>query len=202
MQITLHSQTNAPQVASCTFSLKSNPENQKSSPGALRPYEPVVVVGRGCTRRIRRTGRVSSCSPHRGVCRHPIGTDSDCLNVGRRRTRHLVRCHSTRATCRAGNRAEKIAARTIGGRCNASSVLVAFIHARLDGVGLSRPTVRRSVPRASEALATVNGVGGAARVRVVPAVVAWAKSLSRRSNRGGRRGGSSGAATIGWRSIA
>jgi hypothetical protein len=120
------------QVASYII-LKHNPKIQRSSPGALRSNEPAVVSG--CTRRIRRTSRGGSCGPHCGVRRHPIGADSDCLNVARRRTRHLVRCHSTRAERRTANIAEKIAARAISGRSNASSVLVAFIHTRLDGVG-------------------------------------------------------------------
>lgn len=144
---------------------------------------------------------MSGCGPHRCVCCHFVGADSDGLNNGRW-TRYFVRCDSTRATCSASDGAEEITARAICGSRNTGGVLVADGHAGLDRVGGGLAAVRRVEGRTGEVLAAVDGVGGAVRVGVVPTAVSWAKSFGwRGDSRSGWRRNSS-AATIRRRKVA
>ena len=137
------------------------------------------------------------CGPHCGVCCHSVGADGDSLNIGRG-SRHLVRGHSTGATCGTSDRAEQVAACAICGSRNTSAVLVADSHARLNRVGGSLAAVRWVKGSTGEVLATVDGVDGTARVCVVPVAVGRAQRLSWRGDDGGRRRRNSSAATIGW----
>jgi hypothetical protein len=206
MLTTLHDRTNytatLPQhtqnISVPSLYLKSH---KSSSPRARRSYESIAVRRPGCTHRVRRTSRVSSRGPHCRVCRHFVGANSDSLD-NLRRSRHLVSCHSTRATSGSGNRAEQVAAGAICGSRNTSGVLVADSHARLDGVGGGLAAVRRVEGSTGEVLTAVDGVGCAVRVGVVLVAIGRAKSLGWRSDSGGGWGRNSSAATVGWWRIA
>jgi hypothetical protein len=89
--------------------------------------------------------------PHRSVCRRPVGADGDCLDIGGR-ARNLVRCHGTRATNSASDRAEEVALQAVRGHSNTSSVLVTNEHTRLDGVHCSLALVAKVERRAVNAL--------------------------------------------------
>jgi hypothetical protein len=101
---------------------------------------------------------VSSRSPHCRVRCDFIGANSNRLN-NLRRSRHLVRSHSTRTTSGCGNRAEQVTACAVRGSRNTSGVLVADSHARLDGVGAGLAAVRRVEGRTGEVLTAVDCVG-------------------------------------------
>lgn len=144
---------------------------------------------------------MGGCGPHCCVCCHLVGTNSDSLD-NLRGPRHLVRRHSTETACSASDRAEEITARTICGSTDASGVLVADSHARLDSVGSGLTAVRRVERRTGEVLATVYGVNGTIGVGVVPTTVGGAKCPCWRRDCGGGRRRNSSTATVRWRKVA
>lgn len=145
---------------------------------------------------------MGGCGPHCCIRRHSVGADSDSLDICRR-SRNLVRCHSARSTRRSTcDRAEEIATRAIGRSRNTISVLVANVHAVLNRVGRGQAAVRGVILRTREALTAIHGECGTIRVGVVPVVVCWTKSLSRRSDCGGGWRRNCSTTTVGWREIA
>lgn len=193
-QITLHDQT---------IARKTRSKSQKTSSPmstillSARTVSCDVAIRTSCTRGVGRTCGMCSRGPHRGVRRHPVRADSDCLDVGRR-TRDLVGSDGARLARGARDRAEHIAFRAISGNSNTFSVLVADGHARLDRVHYSLTAVRRDwvERRAGEVFATHDGVGCTLRVRVVSVVEAWAQGLGRRGHGRGGRSRDSGAVSI------